>query len=422
MDDLPAMSHDASILDQRLAAAVARRLIEPGLAQRVRLNLRLQESLYPRKYPEETPAPSGGDADRPSPARPSLSGEALGRLLGLSRAAVHKHIDQLRGQGFSIESAAGTGYRLTRPADDLVAGEAVIPYLLESFDPAAPWSAGLPYLYHQTCESTNLVLRQAASGRPAQDYPDRDSDDALPAGAVAVTEHQAAGRGRLGRTWSDEVGKELMFSVLLRPSLAPGQAHLLSLGAALAVARTLELLPGLAARVKVKWPNDVFIDGGKVCGILVEGSMDADRLHWAVAGIGVNVNGDSAALAETIAERGDEGAETRPQPVSLRECLGAAVPRAPLFAALLSRLTDVWSGLERGPAGVDDLLAGLRERDVLAGSMVEVYGGAGRQQVVASGKAVGIGPEGQLLLRTSAGETVSVVAGDVSLRRQPHLS
>ena len=217
------------------------------------------------------------------------------------------------------------------------------------------------------------------------------------------------------------MGKELMFSVLLRPSLAPGQAHLLSLGAALAVAQTLELLPGLVGRVKVKWPNDVFIDGGKVCGILVEGSMDADRLHWAVAGIGVNVNGDSAALAETIAEQGDEGAETRPRPVSLRECVGAAVPRAPLFAALLSRLTDVWFGLEQGSVGVSALLAGLRERDVLAGSMVEVYGGVGRQQVVAAGEAVGIGPEGQLLLRTSDGETVPVVAGDVSLRRQPLL-
>jgi BirA family biotin operon repressor/biotin-[acetyl-CoA-carboxylase] ligase len=397
MKILSAIAHDAFVLDERLAVAVARRSIEPGLAQRVRLSIRLQQAV--------------GLA---------LSGQALGRLLGLSRAAVHKHIDQLRVQGFSIESVPGAGYRLARPADDLLAGEAVIPYLLQSFDSDTPWSVGLPYLYQPACESTNLVLRQAASGRPAQEYPGRDSSEGLPAGAVAVTEHQVSGRGRLGRTWSDEAGKGLMFSVLLRPSLAPGQAHLLSLAAALAVAQTLELLPDLTGRVKVKWPNDVFIDGGKVCGILVEGSMDADRLHWAVAGIGMNVNGDSAALAEAIADRGDEGAETRPRPVSLRECLGAAVPRAPLLSALLARLTDVWVALEEGTPGVAKLLDGLRERDALTGSMVEVYGGMGRQQIVAAGEAAGIGPEGQLLVRTSAGETVAVVAGDVSLRRQPH--
>jgi BirA family biotin operon repressor/biotin-[acetyl-CoA-carboxylase] ligase len=397
MKEFSAIADDASVLDERLAAAVARRSIEPGLAQRVRLSVRLQQAVGP-----------------------ALSGQALGRLLGLSRAAVHNHIDQLRVQGFSIESVPGAGYRLTRPADDLLVGEAVIPYLLQSFDSDAPWSAGLPYLYQPACESTNLVLRQAASGRPAQEYQGRESGEGLPAGAVAVTDHQVSGRGRLGRTWSDEVGKGLMFSVLLRPSLAPGQAHLVSLAAALAVAQTLELLSDLTGRVKVKWPNDVFIDGGKVCGILVEGSMDADRLHWAVAGIGLNVNGDSAALAEAIAARGDEGAETRPRPVSLRECLGAAVPRAPLLATLLARLTDVWVALEQGSPGIARLLDGLRERDALAGSMVEVYGGMGRQHVVTAGEAAGIGPEGQLLVRTSAGETVAVVAGDVSLRRQPH--
>jgi BirA family transcriptional regulator, biotin operon repressor / biotin---[acetyl-CoA-carboxylase] ligase len=424
MDLLPVPSPSPSTIDERLIKAVGLGLIEPGLAQRIRLSIRLQSSSYARKYTAQTEERAAQpDECEEAPDSGALSGEALGRILGLSRAMVHKHVDHLRGTGFAIESAAGAGYRLAEPADDLMVAEVVIPHLLESFDPDGPWSAGLPYLYMPTCESTNLVLRQAVSGRPAQEHRGRGSGDAtradvLPAGAVVATDHQASGRGRLGRSWNDETGKELMFSVLLRPSLAPGQAHLLSLAAALAVAQTLELLPGLAGRVKVKWPNDVLIDGGKVCGILVEGSMDADRLHWVVAGIGVNVNGDFAALAEAIALSGDEGADTRPRPAYLRECLGAAVPRAPLFAALLTRLTAVWAGLEDG-AGVERLLAGLRERDALAGTRVEVYGGSGAQRVVAAGEAVGIGAEGQLLLRTLAGETLSIVAGDVSLRRRP---
>ncbi|MCL5736584.1 MAG: biotin--[acetyl-CoA-carboxylase] ligase [Actinobacteria bacterium] len=402
MDDLPELHLDESVMDDRLAEAVARRLLEPGLSQRVRLAYRLEGTL-----------PGG-----------AVSGEALGRTLRLTRAAIHKHVDQLRALGFPIESAAGAGYCLSRSADDLVAAEAVVPYLLQDSNPAGRWFVGLPYIYLGSCRSTNLVLRQAASGRLARELPNRLIGDnltgeALPAGAVAVTDHQVSGRGRLDRAWSDQVGKELMFSVLLRPSLAPGQAHLVSLAAALAIAQTLERLPGLMGRVRVKWPNDVLIDEGKVCGILVEGSMDTDRLHWAVVGIGVNVNSDPAELMEAILRRGDEGVETRPRPVSLRQCLGRQLPRAPLLAAFFARLTVVWKQLEDGPAGVARVLACLRERDALAGSVVEVRGGAGRHDLVAAGRAVGIGPEGQLLLRTAVGETVSVAAGDVTLRRQP---
>jgi BirA family biotin operon repressor/biotin-[acetyl-CoA-carboxylase] ligase len=234
---------------------------------------------------------------------------------------------------------------------------------------------------------------------------------------VVATDHQVGGRGRLGRRWSDQAGEALMFSVLLRPSLAPGQAHLISLAAGLAVAQVLEALPGLAGRVSVKWPNDVLIDERKVCGILVEGSMDVDRLHWVVVGVGVNVNGDSDSLSRAINEQGDEGADVRPQPVSLEEASGAVVPRAALFARLLARLTDLFRSLDTGTAGAEELLLGLRTRDALKGRTVEVFGGSDMRHVMARGTAAGIGSEGQLLVRTAGGEVVSVVAGDVSLRR-----
>lgn len=398
----PAYSEDLDLLEQRLANAVLAGLIEPGLANRVRLGIYLHKGIYPWKYDSETTA-SAGTVSRDGAA---LSGETLGGMLGLSRAAVNKHVSQLRDRGFAIESVAGSGYTLTAPADDLLAGEAVLPYLLHMFEPTLPWQIGLPYLYRESCESTNLVLRAAMGESPS-----------FPSGAVAVTDHQASGRGRLGRGWSDQPGKEIMFSVLFRPSLAPGQAHLLSLAAALAVAQTLEALPGLVGRVRIKWPNDVLIDGGKVCGILLEGSMDTDRLHWAVAGIGVNVNSDPEGLEKAIAERGDEGARDRPRPASVRERLGRPVPRAPLVAALFKALTGRWSDLEAGQPGVDRLLAGLRGLDALAGSTVEVRGGPGHPEVIVAGEAVGIGAEGQLLVRVPSGETIPVVAGDVTVNR-----
>jgi BirA family biotin operon repressor/biotin-[acetyl-CoA-carboxylase] ligase len=379
-------------MEERLEAALAARWIEPGLAQRVRLVFLLQG-------PVESHVGRGQET--------AFSGETLGRMLGLSRAAVHKHIEQLRAVGFSIESAAGSGYRLTTSPDDLVVGEAFIPHLLRSIDPRSSQALGLPYIYRPACESTNPLMRSLLASQPD-----------LRTGAVTITDHQSAGKGRLGRGWSGEPGRELTFSVLLRPSLAPGQAHLLRLGAALAVARTLEARPGLAGRVRVKWPNDVLIDGAKVCGILVEGSMDVDRLHWVIAGIGVNVNSDPEVLERAITERADEGGERRPRPGSLRVSLGGlTVPRAPLLAALLKEAGEVWAGLEEGPPGIERMLSGLRDLDALLGTPVEVYGGPGRQEAVAAGEAVGIGPDGQLLVRTAGGETVPVVVGDVSLRR-----
>jgi BirA family biotin operon repressor/biotin-[acetyl-CoA-carboxylase] ligase len=361
----------------------------------------------------------------------------------LSRAAVHKHVNHLRTLGFGVESLPGAGYRLERPFADLVAAEAVLPFLLGLSRPETPWMAGLPYFYLPRCESTNLSLKEAmaprrAAGRGAADAPAPDSGapapsapGALPAGALMVTDEQTGGRGRLARTWSSEAGRDLTFSVLLRPSLAPTQAHLLSLAAALAVAEVLETLPGLEGRVAVKWPNDVLLGGEKVCGILLEGSMDVDRLHWAVAGIGLNVNSASSALVTALTPEDAEAWAGRPRPVSLRERLGYDVPRAPLLAALLARLTRRWIDLEDrgdpgpgaptspGGSGAAGVLAALRQRDALAGRQVEVLSGSGRQgqkDVVASGEAAGIGPEGQLLVRSASGETVAVFAGDVTLR------
>jgi BirA family biotin operon repressor/biotin-[acetyl-CoA-carboxylase] ligase len=380
--------------DAVLARLVERGLVEPGLARRVALVSRLTAGTA-----WEGTVPPAWDE-----TRPALSGQALAAELGLSRAAVHKHVEQLRSQGFAIESVVGQGHRLAQPCTDLLAGEAVLPFILQGLDPEQPWVAGLPYQYQARCESTNRVLRDLVGrGDP-------------PAGATVVTDHQTRGRGRLDRVWRDESGKDLTFSVLLRPSLAPGQAHLLSLAAALAVAETAEAVVGQTAAVMVKWPNDVMVAGRKLCGILLEGSMDGDRLHWAIAGIGLNVNSDCSGLAALIETEDADGAAGRPAPVSLRELAGGEVPRAPLLAALLRRLTNRWAGLE-GTGGPVEVLAGLRKRDALVGRQVEIVGGGSRHEVLVAGEAAGLGPEGQLLVRTSAGEVVAVFAGDVTVKK-----
>jgi BirA family biotin operon repressor/biotin-[acetyl-CoA-carboxylase] ligase len=287
----------------------------------------------------------------------------------------------------------------------------VLPFLLGSASPeGVPASelphAGLPYLYLERCESTNLVLREAMAAR---------TTFALPSGAVAVTDAQTRGRGRLNRTWSSLPGQDLTFSVLLRPFLAPSQAHLLSLTAALAVAEVLEALPGVRGRAGVKWPNDVLLGEKKVCGILLEGSMDADRLHWVVAGIGLNVNSASPALIASSSPEEAGAWRGKPRPVSLREHLGREVPRAPLLAVLLERLGGRWAALEAGVASQNEVLEQLRQRDALAGRPVEIAKAMGPREPAVVGEAAGFGSEGQLLVRQASGQVVEVFAGDVTV-------
>ncbi len=208
----------------------------------------------------------------------------------------------------------------------------MLPLLLDLVEPGAAWVAGLPFEYQARCPSTNASLRQIAqSGR---------------SGTMLVTDEQTGGRGRLGRTWVSAPGLDLTFSVLLRPSLSPARGHLLALATGVAVAEVLEEGFGLEGQVTLKWPNDVLLDGKKVCGILLEASADAERILWAVAGIGLNVNSQPSRLLASLPS--DQAAEWRgrPLPVSLKEHLGQATPRAPLLAALLARLSCWWTGLD----------------------------------------------------------------------------
>ncbi len=206
--------------------------------------------------------------------------------------------------------------------DDLLVPEAVIPLLLGRIDYSHPGSVGLPYRYQSECGSTNLLLK---------------ADAALSAtGTLLVTDHQTEGRGRLGRSWSSRPGEDLTFSVLLRPSLPPAEAPVLSLAAALATAEVLESLPGLKGRVRVKWPNDVLIDEKKVCGILLESSIVGAELAWVVAGIGLNVNSDPEARLATLAPAERETWHGRPLPTSLRVALGGEVARGRLLADLVA--------------------------------------------------------------------------------------
>lgn len=289
--------------------------------------------------------------------------------------------------------------KLSSITTDSLAEDTVLPLVRRLMDPGTSWVAGIPYEYLPVCPSTNTALKAKA--------------DESPAGTAIVTDDQTGGRGRLGRQWLSEPGLDLAFSVLLRPRLDPGRAHLLALATGVAVAEVLEEELGLRAQVSLKWPNDVLLAGKKVCGILLEASAGGEGLLWAVAGIGVNVNGEPGRmLASLPPERATEW-QGRPRPVSLKEHVGRAVPRAPLLAALLVHLTRWWSALDAPEveAAVRSLLEGWRARDALAGLGVEIFAGPDRSELLMTGEAAGIGAEGQLLVRPTGPATADGVAG-----------
>ena len=247
--------------------------------------------------------------------------------------------------------------------DDSLAPEAVEPLLGGRF--------GRPYVYRDSCESTQLLL-----------------DPGLPEGAVAVCDEQTAGRGRLGRRWDAPAGTSLLCTALLRPPAGRRLAEL-SLVGGMAAADAVERALGLTAQIK--WPNDVMVNRKKVAGVLAETRGDAVLL-----GIGINVNQTREVLPS----------EGRVPAASLLTTDGVRRARAPLLATLLERLELQYDGWREG--GLDAIYDLLGARDFLRGRRVAVDG--------ATGHAVGIDRQGRLEIEVGR-ERRLVESGEVFCER-----
>jgi BirA family transcriptional regulator, biotin operon repressor / biotin---[acetyl-CoA-carboxylase] ligase len=214
-----------------------------------------------------------------------------------------------------------------------------------------------------------------------------------PHGTVVLAEQQTAGRGRQGRVWSAPTGRALTLSVLVR--LPAAALEPLPLAVALAVCEACEAVAPVACRIK--WPNDVWIDGRKVAGVLIEGRpLDG----WAVIGIGLNVNTSEDEFPE----------ELRGSAVSLRIAAGRPIDRDEALDELLARLAG-WVARVEDPAGI---ASAFRERDVLHGERIAWSAG----ETTREGEARGIDDDGALVVFTDAGQRVRLDAGEVHLERR----
>jgi len=238
---------------------------------------------------------------------------------------------------------------------------------------------GQNVLYFPSVTSTNDIARRQAKVK-------------APEGIVVIADRQTSGRGRLRREWVSPQGN-IAVTVVLYPSRK--DLHFLTMLASLAVLYSIEKTTGL--RCQLKWPNDVMINGKKVCGILLESQVSAESAEYAIVGIGINVNMKLAEYPEISAIA-----------TSLTDEMGKVISRVVLLQNLFVEMEKLYLRLQGG----ESLLAEWREHLVTLGKSIHVRSG----DEVFEGIAEAVAEDGSLMLRCADGRLTKFMAGDVTLR------
>ena len=305
-----------------------------------------------------------------------VSGQDICDLLGVSRTAVWKNIKALKEAGYQIDSVNNRGYKLLGEPDALsetgIRGYKNTKWL------------GDAIIYKDSMDSSNTQAK-------------RLGENGAENGTLVVTDCQTAGKGRRGRSWVSPTGMNCYFTVLLRPDILAEKASMITLVAALALAKAIKETTQLDTMIK--WPNDVIANGKKLCGILTESSTDLEYINYVVVGIGINCN---------QTEFPDEIKETAS---SIRLETGKKVNRCQLLGSFLTHFenyyeifleTEDLSGLERE---YNSLLVN-RNREV---KIIEKE----RERVLT---AIGIDKTGALLVKDAEGNQEAIISGEVSVR------
>jgi len=305
-----------------------------------------------------------------------LSGEEISNILGVSRTAIWKHIRTLKNEGYVIESQTNLGYFLSMVPDRLYAEEIKV-YLKTA-------KIGGTVIYQDAVDSTNITAKDIA-------------EKGFEEGTVVVAEMQTAGKGRLGRGWHSPYGTGIWMSVIVKPTIMPMDAPKITLLTAVSVAQAIRQEIGI--KPGIKWPNDILMQGKKICGILTEIKADMDRIHYIIVGIGINVN---------VSEF---SSDIRDIATSLKLETGIDINRAKMAAAVLNNWEENY--LEFLQGDFSRIKSAWKEFSVNLGEEVTVT----TLKDTIQGRAVDIDDDGMLLVEDNRGNIHKIVAGDVSLRK-----
>ena len=305
-----------------------------------------------------------------------ISGEDIAEKVGVSRAAVWKCIRGLRNDGFNIEAVTNKGYRLVS-CEDVITADGIKNYLDHRLENKFVVSA-VP-----TASSTNKIVKEKASQGDDEWY-------------VLASGHQTEGRGRLGRSFYSPSDTGVYMSILLKPSINPQDATLITTAAAVSVCEALEKMG--VTDTGIKWVNDIFIGGRKVCGILTEAGFDIENnlLDYAVLGIGLNMYEPKGGFPDEI--RDIAGAVFKEKTEDARN---------KFIAYFLNSFYGYYMNIEKR-SHIDS----YRDRCFVPGKEINIIKG----DVITRAKALSIDDNCGLVVQLSDGKRTVVSSGEISIR------
>jgi BirA family transcriptional regulator, biotin operon repressor / biotin---[acetyl-CoA-carboxylase] ligase len=303
-----------------------------------------------------------------------VSGEDISNALKVSRTAVWKHIEKLRGMGYEFDAVPHLGYRLKKSPDKLYAFE-ICPRLKTRI-------IGKKILYYNELDSTNMTAYSLAQEK-------------IKDGLVIIAEKQNKGKGRLSRHWSSPKGKGIYLSIILKPEMTPFQAPCITLMAAVSVVQAIREVSD--AQACIKWPNDIIIKEKKVAGILTEMEAESDEIKFLVLGIGINVSARHSDIPDTA--------------TSILLETDRHVSRKELCIALLEKLERNYKEIKE--AGFSGIRLEWKDFSATIGKRVR----ANCMHKAIEGTAVDIDIDGALKIRLDNGFHEKIFAGDLVILR-----
>ena len=308
-----------------------------------------------------------------------ISGEAMAEHLKLSRNSIWKGMKELEKEGYQIEAVTGKGYRLCK-GNDILSEQGISPFLKNKEN------ANRIHIY-KSLESTNKTAKEMAIAGAEH-------------GTIILTEGQTYGKGRYNRSFFSPPGQGIYLSFILHPSKSNWSdlPTLITAYAAVSVCQAIESTT--VKSPQIKWVNDLFLEGKKICGILTEAVTDFEsgRMQWVVLGIGINFVASKNTFPEELQETA--GAIFFDQP--------ATIPRNRLIAEIINGIMAFDESQKR-----EEVFAEYRKRLMMLGQKVVVKGFTGSFAAT----ALDIDENGRLLVRKENGEIEALSAGEVSLSK-----
>lgn len=298
-----------------------------------------------------------------------ISGEDIAEKLNISRTAVWKHIQQLKNKGYQIQSIKHKGYQLSSvpnlPIEEEVS-RGLVTHLI-----------GKNIHYFSSLSSTNSYAKTLIKNKKAE-------------GTVIIAGEQTTGRGRKNKAWDSKQGG-LWFSIILHPRIPPQRAMIVTMAASIAVTKAINAI--IKEKAVIKWPNDVLINGKKICGVLTEIDAELDCIHYLIIGIGINVNNPIDPSLHSTA-------------TNLKTLTHSTINLAQLLKQILEHFDELYQYIKK--ADYDYLIKQWLSHTNIIGKHVRIQ----KEKTTLKGIAIGINETGSLIIKTKQGEQ-QIVTGDI---------